>query len=153
VLDPFMGIGSTAHVRMTVKIGRGESGPVTLDVARLLVSRLLVTAASGGGKSYLLRKILECVSKTTQTIVIDPEGEFSSLREIRDMVLVGPDGDIPADPRSAGLLCRRLIETNVSAVHRHLRADAGEPPRVRRGVPDRDGEPAQVAVEELLRCH
>lgn len=101
----------------TVTIGKLDDGhAVKLDVARLLVTRLLITADSGGGKSYLLRKILEQVSRTTQTIVFDPEGEFSSLREIRDMVLAGPGGEVPAEPRSAGLLCRRLIELNTSAV-------------------------------------
>ncbi|WP_425618071.1 DUF87 domain-containing protein [Anatilimnocola sp. NA78] len=99
-----------------ITIGKSDAGDVTIDVARLIVSRLLVTSSSGGGKSWLLRKILEEVSATTQTIVIDPEGEFASLRELRDMVLVGPDGDLPADPRSAGLLARRLMEKNVSAV-------------------------------------
>jgi hypothetical protein len=87
-----------------------------LDIARLIVSRLLVTAASGGGKSWLLRKILEGVSKATQTIVIDTEGEFATLREKRDMVLAGPGGEVPAEPRSAALLCRRLMELNLSAV-------------------------------------
>lgn len=101
----------------TITIGKSEFGRnVTLDVGRLIASRLLVTATSGGGKSWLLRKILEEVSASAQTIVIDPEGEFASLREIRDMILVGSDGDLPADPRSAGLLCRRLMEMKVSAV-------------------------------------
>lgn len=99
-----------------ITIGKSEAGPVTLDIPRLIVSRLLVSADSGGGKSYILRKIMEEVSKTTQTIVIDPEGEFASLREIRDMVLVGPDGEVPADPLSAGVLCRKLMEMNLSAV-------------------------------------
>lgn len=101
----------------TITIGKADDGAaVKLDVSRLIVSRMLVTASSGGGKSYLLRKILEGVSKTTQTIVVDTEGEFASLREKRDMVLAGPAGEAPADPRSAGLLCRRLMELNLSAV-------------------------------------
>ena len=99
-----------------ITIGKSDAGDVTLDVARLIASRLLITSTSGGGKSWLLRKALEELSATTQTIVIDPEGEFASLRELRDMILVGPDGDLPADPRSAGLLARRLMEKNVSAV-------------------------------------
>lgn len=82
----------------SVTIGKRDDGhAVKMDVARLLVTRLLITADSGGGKSYLLRKILEQVSRTTQTIVFDPEGEFSSLREIRDMVLAGPGGEVPAE--------------------------------------------------------
>lgn len=103
--------------KTTVTIGKTDDGKaLKLDVRRLLVSRMLVTADSGGGKSYLLRKILEQISATTQTIVIDPEGEFATLRELRDMVLVGPGGEVPAEPRSAGLLARRLMELNLSAV-------------------------------------
>lgn len=102
--------------KQQITIGKGQDGEIKLDIAALIVSRMLITATSGGGKSWLLRKILEGVSKTTQTIVIDPEGEFATLREKRDMLLVGPDGEIPADPRSAGMLARRLMELNISAV-------------------------------------
>lgn len=101
----------------SIAIGKSEGGKaVKLDIGRLIVGRLLATADSGGGKSWLLRKILEQVSQTTQTIVIDTEGEFSTLREKRDMVLAGPGGECPAEPRSAALLCRRLMELNLSAV-------------------------------------
>jgi hypothetical protein len=99
-----------------VTIGHAAREPITIDVDRLIESRLLVTASSGGGKSWLLRKILEQVSAKTQTIVLDKEGEFASLREKRDMVLAGPNGEVPADVRSSGLLCRRLMEMNLSAV-------------------------------------
>jgi DNA helicase HerA-like ATPase len=48
--------------------------------------------------------------------VIDLEGEFSTLREKFDYILIGKNGDTPAEPRSAGLLARRLLELNVSAI-------------------------------------
>jgi uncharacterized protein len=102
---------------MTITIGKADDGKaVKLDIPRLIVSKMLITASSGGGKSYLLRKVLEQVSGHTQTIVIDVEGEFATLREKRDMVLAGPSGEVPAEVRSAGLLCRRLMELNLSAV-------------------------------------
>jgi hypothetical protein len=44
------------------------------------------------------------------------EGEFASLREAVDMLLVGTGGELPANPRHAALLARRLIEYKVSAV-------------------------------------
>jgi hypothetical protein len=47
---------------------------------------------------------------------IDLEGEFATLREQYDYVLAGKDGDTPADPRSAGLLAKRLLELHVSAI-------------------------------------
>src|SRR5262249_8294429 len=51
-----------------------------------------------------------------QTIVLDPESEYATLREQIDMVLVGRDGEIPAEPRAAGLLARKLMELRLSAV-------------------------------------
>lgn len=44
------------------------------------------------------------------------EGEFASLREAVDVLLVGTGGELPVDPRHAALLARRLLEYKVSAV-------------------------------------
>lgn len=87
-----------------------------IDLSALIDTRLLVQANSGGGKSWLLRRILEQSHSRVQQIVIDLEGEFSTLREKYDYILAGKDGDTPADPRSAALLARRLLELNVSAI-------------------------------------
>jgi uncharacterized protein len=38
----------------------GSGGTATLDVPLLLATRLLIQANSGGGKSYLLRRIYPC---------------------------------------------------------------------------------------------
>jgi uncharacterized protein len=43
-------------------------------------------------------------------------GEFASLREAVDVLLVGASGELPANPRHAALLARRLLEFKVSAV-------------------------------------
>ncbi|HEX8325702.1 MAG TPA: DUF87 domain-containing protein [Tepidisphaeraceae bacterium] len=99
-----------------ISIGKSEMGSVTLDPLTLTTSRLLVTANSGGGKSYLLRKLIERLGGSAQTFVLDMEGEFVTLREKLDLVIVGPGGEIPTDVRSAGLLVRRLMEKNISAV-------------------------------------
>ncbi len=89
---------------------------VSIDLPTLLDTRLLVQANSGGGKSWLLRRILEQSQGKVQQIVIDLEGEFATLREKYDYVLAGKDGDTPAEPRSAHLLAKRLLELNVSAI-------------------------------------
>lgn len=89
---------------------------IGIDTPKLMGSRLLVQANSGGGKSWLLRRILEQSHKQKQQIVIDPEGEFSTLREKYDYVLVAKGGDVPADPKTAGLLAHKLLEMNVSAI-------------------------------------
>ncbi len=87
-----------------------------IDLNTLIDTRLLVQANSGGGKSWLIRRILEQSHGKVQQIVIDLEGEFSTLREKYNYVLAGKDGDIPAEPRSAALLARKLLELNVSAI-------------------------------------
>ena len=87
-----------------------------LDLSKLIETRLLVQANSGGGKSWLIRRILEQTHGKVQQIIIDPEGEFGTLREKFDYILAGKDGDTPAEPRSAALLARRLLELKVSAI-------------------------------------
>lgn len=82
----------------------------------LLVTRLLIQADSGGGKTYLLRLLAEQLFGKVPVIIIDPEGEFASLREKFGYLLVGKDGDTPADPRSAALLAHKLLEFKASAV-------------------------------------
>ena len=89
-------------------------GKLELDLPTLVDTRLLIQANSGGGKSWLLRLIAERAG--IQTIVLDNEGEFASLREAVDVLLVGASGELPANPRHAALLARRLIEYKVSAV-------------------------------------
>ncbi len=87
-----------------------------IDLAKLIDTRLLVQANSGGGKSWLLRRLLEQSHGQVQQIIIDLEGEFSTLREKYDYILAAKEGDTPAEPRSAALLARRLLELNVSAI-------------------------------------
>lgn len=96
----------------TIKLSQSQE----IDLAKLIDSRLLVQANSGGGKSWLLRRLLEQSHGKVQQIVLDLEGEFGTLREKYDYILAGKGGDTPADPRSAALLARKLLEMNVSAI-------------------------------------
>jgi len=90
--------------------------PVAVDIAVLLRTRLLVQANSGGGKSWLVRRLAEQLFGKVPVILIDPEGEFASLRERYDYALVGPDGDLPADIATAHALAHRLLKLRLSAV-------------------------------------
>lgn len=100
-----------------IAIGDQNGKAIGIDLLKLIDTRLLVQANSGGGKSWVLRLLAERAGDKLQTIILDNEGEFATLREQLDMVLVsGSDGEVMANPRSAGLLARRLIETQVSAV-------------------------------------
>ena len=98
------------------RIGVFGKKKVEMDLLRLIDTRMLICANSGGGKSYLLRLIAEQAANQVQTIIIDPEGEFGTLRELLDILIVGDEGEIAVDVRSAAILARKLAETRVSAV-------------------------------------
>ena len=100
-----------------IVLGQTNDGQrVEIDRDRLVESRLLLQANSGGGKSWALRRLLEQSFGQVQHLVLDPEGEFASLREKHDYVLAGRGGDTPAEPRSAKMLARKLLELGVSAI-------------------------------------
>lgn len=111
----------------SIPIGRtAAGGRVELDLVKLIDSRALIQANSGGGKSYLLRLIAEQAGKNVQLVIIDPEGEFATLRERLDLILVGQSGEIPANPRTAAPLARRLAEAGSSAVIDLSEIDLGQ---------------------------
>jgi uncharacterized protein DUF87 len=98
---------------MKILLGDG----VELNVQRLIETRMLLQANSGGGKSWALRRILEQTHGHVQQIVIDTEDEFYTLREKHDYILVRHEGgDCVPEVRSAELLATRLLELGVSAI-------------------------------------
>lgn len=99
-------------MKSQIEIGGG----LNLDIPTLLKTRLLVQANSGGGKSWLLRRLAEQLFGKVPVIIIDPEGEFATLREKFGYVLVGKGGETPADLRSAAMVAHKLLELRASAV-------------------------------------
>jgi DNA helicase HerA-like ATPase len=65
-----------------IHLGDAETGEqIGIDPAKLIDGRLLIQGASGAGKSWTLRRLLEQTASSLQQIIIDPEGEFRSLAE------------------------------------------------------------------------
>ena len=90
---------------------------VDVNLQRLLETRMLIQANSGAGKSWALRRLLEITSNSVQQIVIDVEGEFSTLREQYNYIVCAADeADAVAHPKTAKLLARKLRELHVSAI-------------------------------------
>lgn len=92
-------------------------GTLPIDLDRLIETRALVQANSGAGKSWCLRRILEQTAGQVQQIVIDPEGEFATLRERFDYIVCAPHGaDAVATPQTAAALARALWQAGTSAI-------------------------------------
>jgi hypothetical protein len=89
---------------------------VPIELQKFVETRALVTSSSGGGKSWAIRKMVESIGNNVQQIVIDPEGEFASIREKFNFALVSKNGDIPLNLKHAETLAKKLLETGLSAI-------------------------------------
>jgi hypothetical protein len=99
-----------------IMLGKCGEREICLDLEVLLKTRLLIQSNSGGGKSFLIRRMAEQMFGKIPVIIIDPEGEFATLREKFGYVLVGKGGETPADLRSASMVAHKLLELRASAV-------------------------------------
>lgn len=101
----------------SITLGRLADGrALHLDLLKLIDSRLLVQGTSGSGKSNAVRLIVERAHEHVQCIVIDPEGEYATLREKFPFLLFGPGGERPADVHKAAMIARVVLEVGRSAV-------------------------------------
>lgn len=87
-----------------------------INLPTFIDSRALICANSGGGKSYAVRKLLEESSDKVMAIVLDVEGEFKTLRERFDFLLIGEGGDVNLNMKSANLLPKKIMELEVSTI-------------------------------------
>ncbi len=97
--------------------GEARRQKVMLDLSTLMATRLLLTANSGQGKTFALKKLIEELAGHVQIIVVDVEGESAPLRAARyDFALIGKGGEAKADVRTAAKLAHRLLEIRASAI-------------------------------------
>ena len=54
--------------------------------------------------------------RASRFLILDPEGEYGTLREKLDLVLVGEEGDIRPSVAAAPTIARKLFDLGVSAV-------------------------------------
>lgn len=90
-----------ARAERVLTLGTGTDGhPVSIDAGALLRGTLGVLGASRSGKSWLAGLLLEQVSALGyQSCVIDPEGDYRTLRALPHvLVLGGDDAHFPAVP-------------------------------------------------------
>ena len=108
---------ATGAARHEIVLGATKAAPALLDVGKLLATRLLIQAGSGGGKSWLLRRLLEQSHGMVRQIVFDPEGELVTLAEQLDYTVCAPDNDIaPIRPGGGAAAARVIYESRRPAI-------------------------------------
>jgi uncharacterized protein len=105
----------TSNIKLGI-CNSGNVGTAAIALDLLRTSHLLIQGASGSGKSYTIRVLAEQLVKHLPVIIIDPEGEYHTLREKFPFVLVGEGGETPAAIDTAELLARRLVEAGASSI-------------------------------------
>jgi hypothetical protein len=105
-----------------------DGDEMDVDLDNLIGSHLCVAANSGGGKSGVIRRLLEVTHGRVQQIVLDAEDEFYTLRERFDYVIAGGDGDAPATVANARGLATAALSHDFSLIAQinDLDDDAGE---------------------------
>lgn len=99
-----------------MKINIFKDKALEIELPKFIDSRALICANSGGGKSYAVRKILEESSNKVMSIILDVEGEFRTLREQYDFLLIGSEGDVELNMKSAKLLPKKIMGLEVSTI-------------------------------------
>ena len=102
----------------TLIFGPGQPSGLNVDLDRLLTGRLAVQGNSGSGKSWLLRTLLEGTHGAVQHLVVDPEGEYRTLREVYDdyVILAGEGGDLDVTPETAARPVAELVRAGANVV-------------------------------------
>jgi GTPase SAR1 family protein len=87
--------------------------PIGINLAKLIDGRLLIQGNSGAGKSMLLRRLFEQAFGRVQQLLIDSDGEFSTLAENFDVAVLAAIDVLRVGPRKFAL---HLREHRYSAV-------------------------------------
>lgn len=90
---------------------------IEVDPDVYIETKGLICSNSGGGKSYTLRKLVEQFSRGgVHQVLIDPAGEFETLREKFDFALIGKGGDMPLNVEYAEVYAQKILETRLSVI-------------------------------------
>jgi hypothetical protein len=94
-------------------IGEFDNNPFNISGTSFITDRTAVMGMSGSGKSYLIGVICEELCKANLPfVIIDPEGEYKSLKQKFEVVWACNDPD--ADVQLNIQICQKLAELTIS---------------------------------------
>ena len=104
-------------MKSKITIGKDSNGRnVLIDVQSILIQKVLIAAATGSGKSWLLRLLAEKLNRIVQTIVIDWDGDFATLQSKFDFLIIGKGRNISPRPEHVMKLGEMIHSQGVSVV-------------------------------------
>ena len=102
--------------KVVFEIGKELEGqePFLLDIANVITGRTFIASITRFGKSWTARKTVEECFGHAGIIIIDPEGEYISLREKYPLLIIGKD--IPLQLETAEFMADKILEAKVSVI-------------------------------------
>jgi hypothetical protein len=85
-----------------------------LDISSIITGRTFLASITRWGKSWTARKLTEECFGHAGIIIIDPEGEYASLREKYPFLIIGKD--IPIQLETAEFMAEKILETKTSVI-------------------------------------
>lgn len=137
-----------------IVVGATSDGkPVSLDLPKLVDGRLLIQGNSGAGKSRLLRRIFEQSFGHIQQLLIDSEGEFSTLAECFDVGVITAAQAERIGPTALALHIRSqrynaILDLSDASAEDRLKLVAGLAGALLE-VPDQHWHPMLVIIDEV----
>lgn len=117
ILEPLAGIIPAARREAPAILGKAGRSSFPVDLAKLMATRMLIQAASGGGKSYALRRLVEQTHGQVQQIIIDPEGELCTLADKFGFLVCSVDSPTaPLKVATAGALAETIYRSGQSVI-------------------------------------
>jgi len=101
---------------MNFEVGRvlNTDEQFCLDIESVVTGRTFIASITRMGKSWTDRKIVECCFGHAGIIIIDPEGEYASLREKFAFLIIGKD--IPLQLETAEFMAEEILKTKTSVI-------------------------------------
>ena len=101
---------------MSFEIGKtlGTNEPFYLDIPSIVTGRTFIASITRFGKSWTARKIVEECFGHAGIIIVDPEGEYISLREKYPFLIIGKD--IPLQLETAEFMADKILDANISVI-------------------------------------
>ena len=104
-------------------IGNSDYDQVAFDSEKIIAGEVqcLTVGNSGSGKSFLTRNLIEelYAKKLGNILVIDPEGEYLSLRKLFDFVILGLNKescDIIITEENAAKLAVKMLKNKINVI-------------------------------------
>lgn len=88
--------------------------PFILFIKDIINGRTYIASITRYGKSWTCRKIIEEVFGHCGIIIIDPEGEYSSLREKYPFLIIGID--VPIQIETAEFMAEQILKNDLSVI-------------------------------------